>query len=217
MKKLIFIFVLCLSFGLLSAQESVTLKNAGNEALKVKDYAKALENYEKAIVVWGTDSLDYAMIYNTAFCAFQVKDYDKAVKYFDQSIAGNYKADDALFNKGLVYKIQNKDEEYIKLLNEGIVKYPEYTKFKAELAKTFLIEGNNHYNSGATILKGAVEKVNAKKFKDTNDPAYKAEIEKAKIEFSAAIPPLNKALELNPADAKAKAIKAACEKQVKSL
>lgn len=217
MKKLIFIFVLCLSFGMLSAQESVTLKNAGNDALKEKNYAKALENYEKAIAAWGTDSMDYAMVYNTAFSAFQVKDYDKAIKYFEQSIAGNYKPEDAMFNKALVYKIQKKDEEYVKVLNDGIAKYPGNTKFKAELAKTYLIEGNTHYNNGATILKGAVEKVTAKKFKDTNDPAYKAEIEKAKKEFNEAIPPLNKALELTPDDAKAKALKAACEKQAKSL
>ena len=44
-----------------------------------------------------------------------------------------------------------------------------------------------------------------------------AEIAKAKKEFSDAIPSLDKAIELNPADEKAKEIKAACEKQVKAL
>jgi len=217
MKKMIFIFVLCLSFGMLSAQPNVELKNAGNEALKVKDYAKAFENYEKAIAAWGTDSLDYAMIYNTAYCAVQLKDYEKAIKYFDQSIAGNYKPEDAMFNKAVIYKRQTNTEEYLKVLNDGIAKFPEDAKLKGELAKYYLIEGNTRYNNGATILKSAVGKITAKKYKDTNDPAYKAEIEKSKEEFKAAIPSLDKALELDPANANAKSIKAACEKQLKTL
>ena len=98
------IFVLCLSFGTLFAQQSGEFKNAGNEALKMKDYAKAFENYEKAIAVWGADSLDYAMICNTGYCAFQIKNYAKALKYFDQSIAGNYKPEEVLFYKALVLK-----------------------------------------------------------------------------------------------------------------
>ena len=46
--------LLCLSLGFVSlfAQESVKLQNAGNDALKAKDYAKALESYEKAMAVW---------------------------------------------------------------------------------------------------------------------------------------------------------------------
>ena len=74
MKKMIFVFVLCFSFANLIAQDAATFKNAGNDALKVKDFAKAIENYEKAIAVWGTATPDYAMIYNTAVCAIQIKD-----------------------------------------------------------------------------------------------------------------------------------------------
>lgn len=217
MKKLIFIFFLSLSFGMLSAQPKVVLKNAGNDALKAKDYAKALENYEKAIAVWGTDSMDFAMIYNSAFCAFHSKDYAKAIKYFDQSFTGNYKPEDALFNKAVVYKIQKNNEEYLKVLNEGFAKYPENAKFKGEVSRNAFLEGVSHYNRGNAFLKGAVEKVTSKKFKDANDPAYKAEIEKAKKEFADAIPLFDKAVELNPADEKSKELKAACEKQVKAL
>jgi len=59
--------------------------------------------------------------------------------------------------------------------------------------------------------------VKAKKYKDTKDPAYLADIEKVKKEFSDAIPSLEKAIQLNPADANAKTIKANCEKQLKTL
>jgi tetratricopeptide (TPR) repeat protein len=217
MKKMIFVFVLCFSFANLIAQDAATFKNAGNDALKVKDFAKAIENYEKAIAVWGTATPDYAMIYNTAVCAIQIKDYAKAAKYFDQTIAGNYKPEDSLFNKAMVLKLQKKNEEYVKVLNEGIVKYPENTKFKAELSKYYVIEGSVQYNGGATLLKSAIDKIKSKKYKDTKDPAYLADIEKVKKEFSDAIPLLEKALELNPADANAKTMKANCEKQLKTL
>lgn len=217
MKKITLVLFFCLGFVSLFAQESIKLQNAGNDALKAKDYAKAIENYEKAMAVWGTAPQDSVMFFNCAICAFQVKDYDRAIKYFDLAATHNYKAADALFNKAIVYKIQKNNDAYLAAINEGAAKFPENAKFKGELSKNFFLEAVGHYNGGNAILKGAVDKINAKKFKDANDPGYKAEIEKAKKEFSAAIPLLDKAIELNPADEKAKEIKAACEKQVKAL
>jgi hypothetical protein len=105
----------------------------------------------------------------------------------------------------------------LKILDEGIAKFPENAKFKGEISKNHFAAGVSHYNTGNTILKGAVDKINAKKFKDANDPGYKAEVAKAKKEFSDAIPSFDKATELNPADTKAAELKAACEKQVKAL
>jgi len=217
MKNVIFIFILCLSFGTLMAQDAATFKNAGNAAIKAKDYAKAVANYEKAIAVWGTAAPDYPMIYNTAVCAIQIKDYQKAEKYFDMAIAGNYKPEDSFFNKAMVLKLQKKNEEYVKVMNEGITKFPENTKFKADLAKYYLRAGSVQYNNGAKLLKSAIDKLKSKKYKDTNDPAYLADIENAKKEFSDAIPSLDKAIELNPADATAKTIKSNCEKQLNTL
>lgn len=212
-----FILFLCLGFGTLFAQESVKLQNAGNDALRAKDYAKAIENYEKAMAVWGTAPPDFAMIYNCAICAFQIKDYEKAIKYFDQSIVNNYKPEDAYFNKAIVYKVLKNNDEYLKALNEGFAKFPENAKFKSEISRNNFAEGVNHYNKGNTLLKGAIDKITAKKYKDAKDPGYIAEIEKAKKEFSDAIPSLDKAIELDPANEKAKEIKTACEKQVSAL
>lgn len=217
MKKMIF-FILCLGFGTLMAQETaVTLKNAGIDALKAKDYAKALENFEKANAALGAGAQDYPMIFNCAVCAIQIKNYDKAIKYFDQTIAGNYKLEDSFYNKAMVWKLQKKDEEYVKVLNEGIAKFPENPKFKTELSKYYLMEGSVQYNNGAKLLKSAIDKLKLKKYKDSKDPAYLADIEKVKKEFSDAIPLLDKALELNPADATAKTLKANCEQQLKTL
>ena len=207
----------CLSAGIIFAQTAVEFKNAGIEANKAKDYAKALENFEKAMAVWGSEPADYAMITNSGICAFQLKDYDKAIKYFDQLIAGNYKPENAYGMKALVYKVQKKDEEYLKVLNEAMAKFPENPKFKDDLSKYYQGAGVTQYNSGATIMKGAVDKLNAKKYKDDKDPGYKAEVDKAKKEFSTAILSFTKALEFNPADEKSKTLKATSETQLKSL
>lgn len=217
MKRTAFFLIMLFCVGTIFAQEHIKLQNAGNDALKAKDYAKALENYEKAAAAWGNEPKDYAMFYNCAFSSFQLKDYEKAIKYFDMCYTNNFKPADALYNKAIVYKIQKNNDEYLKAINEGYAKFPDNAKFKGDLGKTYFAEGVNRYNSGNTILKGAVDKMNAKKFKDAKDPAYLAEIEKAKKEFKDASASFDKAIELNPADEKAKEIKAACEKQVKSL
>lgn len=217
MKKIVLILFVCLGFGSLSAQESIKLQNAGNDALNAKDYATALSNYEKAMAVWGTAPQDSVMFYNCGYCAIQVKDLDKAIKYYNLAAAHNYKAAEATFKVSQIYKFQKNNEAYLKTVNEGFAKYPDHAGFKGEVAKNFLLEGVAHYNTGNGLLKGAVDKINAKKFKDANDPGYKAEIAKAKKEFGDAIPFFDKATATNPADTKAGELKAACEKQIKAL
>jgi hypothetical protein len=216
MRKVFLLVVLCMSIISVFAQESVELKNAGNEALRTKDYAKALESFEKAITVWGDQPTDFAMIYNAGVCAYQLKSFDKAITFFDQAIAGGYKAETAYQYKAFTYKAQNNTEAYLSTLNEGIAKVADNTKLKDALAKYYVTEGTKQYNEAATILKAAADKVTAGKFKTTDD-AYKAETAKAKKEFGSAIELVNKALEINAADETAKKIKAACEQSMKAL
>jgi tetratricopeptide (TPR) repeat protein len=216
MKRLILISIFCFALTSVFAQEAVELKNAGNEALKTKDYAKALENYEKAFAVWGDQPQDFPTIYNAGVCAFNLKDYPKSFKYFDQAIAGNYKVEMAYRYKATGYKAQNNTEAYLATLNEGIAKSPENSQLKDMLAKYYQVEGTANYNSAAAILKAAADKVAAGKMK-TTDPAYKAETDKAKKEFNEAIELINKALEIKPADETSKKIKSACEQNIKAL
>jgi tetratricopeptide (TPR) repeat protein len=217
MKKVALILFVALISGTLFAQESVKLQNAGNDALKAKDYAGALGNYEKAMAIWGAAPVDSVMFYNCGYCAIQVKDYEKAIKYYNLAATHNYKVADSMLKIALIYKFQKNNDAYLKVINEGIAKFPDNANFKVELSKTHFMEGVGHYNAGNGLLKAAVDKINAKKYKDANDPGYKAEIVKAKKEFSDAVPSFDKAIELNPADAKAAELKAACEKQIKAL
>ena len=184
MKRIALLLLMSLCFVSLFAQESIKLQNAGNDAIKAKDYAKALESYEKAMAVWGAAPQDSVMFYNCGICAIQVKDYEKAIKYFNLAAAHNFKPADALFKVALIYKFQKNNDAYLKAINDGVAKYPENPNFKGELSKNYLLEAVAHYNGGNGLLKAAIDKITSKKYKDANDPGYKAEIAKAKKEFS---------------------------------
>lgn len=216
MKRMMMIFVLCLSFGTVFAQSAVELKNAGNTALEAKDYKKALENYDKALAAWGTEPQNSAMIYNAGACAYKLKEYPKAIKYFDLQISGNTQTEATYIYKANSYKMLKNEEECLKAFNDGIAKYPESAQLKDGLFKYYRGEGKNHYISGTTIFKVASDKVNAQKLKPT-DPAYLAEAAKAKKEFTTAITLIDKSLAINPADDEAKKVKAACEQNLKAL
>ena len=73
MKRFFLAIVFCLGVVAGFAQDektAVDLKNEGNEALRAKDYPKALQLYEQALGKWGTDPKDTAMVYNMAVCAY---------------------------------------------------------------------------------------------------------------------------------------------------
>ena len=224
MKKIVLFTFLCLSYVALFGQaaannnEAIKLQNAGNDAIKAKDYAKALDNYEKAMAVWGNQPQDFVMVYNCGICAIQTSNLDKALKYFDLAYKNNYKPEDALNFKAKILNAQKKKDEYLAALNEGITKFPESAKFKDALANNSFAEGVGFVNSANAIIKAAIDKVNTKKFKDDKDPAYKAEMEKAKKELTSGVASLDKALSFNPTDpTKIKALKEQIEKQLKTL
>jgi tetratricopeptide (TPR) repeat protein len=216
MKRMLIVFALCLSFGTLFAQSAVDLKNAGNVAMEAKDYKKALENYDKAIASWGSEPKNFAMLNNAGACAYKLKDYQKAIKYFDQVIEGSTDTESAYIYKALSYKGLNKPDECIKAYNDGLAKNPQSAQLKDGLFKYYKSEGKNHYIAGTNSYKATVAKVNAQKLKPT-DPAYATETDKAKKEFNTAIELINKSLALNPEDADAKQVKAACEQSLKAM
>jgi tetratricopeptide (TPR) repeat protein len=216
MKKTMMIFALCLSFGTIFAQSAVDLKNAGNAALEAKDYKKALENYDKALAAWGNEPQNNVMINNAGACAYKLKEYQKAIKYFDLLIAGNAQTEATYVYKANSYKMLKNDDECVKAFNEGLAKFPESIQLKDGLFKYYRSEGKNHYIAGTKIYKAVTDKVNAQKLKPT-DPAYLTEAAKAKKEFTTAVTLIDKALAVNPADADAKTVKAACEQNLKAL
>ncbi len=217
MKRFFLAFAFC--FGIVAgfAQDEKTaidFKNEGNDALRAKDYPKALQLYEQALSKWGTEPKDTAMVYNMAVCAYQSKSFDKAIKFLDESIALNYKKETALLYKANTYKALKNDDAYVKTLEEALAVSPNDSKIKGMLAIVYVKEANVFYSAGANILKTAAADVAAAKYK-TTDPQYKDAEAKAKDEFKKALPIIEKALTYDPNNATAKQLKAACEQTIK--
>ena len=217
MKRFFLAIAFCFGIVVGFAQDeksAIDFKNEGNEALRTKDYPKALQLYEQALSKWGTDPKDTAMVYNMAVCAYQTKAFDKAIKLFDEAASLNYKKATALLYKANTYKAMKNDEAYVKTLEEALVVSPNDDKVKGMLAIVYVKEANVFYTSGATILKTAAADVAAAKYK-TTDPQYKDAEAKAKEEFKKALPIIEKALSYDPNNATAKQLKAACEQTIK--
>lgn len=173
-----------------------------------KDYKNAVACFEQAIATSeeGTESL----VYNAAIAAYRGKVSDKAVEWFSQSVTNGYKAETAQYYKAVVLKGQKKDDEYKAALEEGAEMFPGDKKIAPALAKIYVSEGNALYKKGAEILGAANTKVNAGSLK-TDDAAYTAEVEKAKVDFTAAIEVLEKALALDATNANATKLIEACK------
>lgn len=216
MKRFFLVIVFCLGMVAGFAQDAVDavqLKNEGNEALRGKDYKKALELYEKSIANWGDEEEDKAMVYNAGYCAYKVKDYDKAVKYFDESIENSYKTSTAYLYKANAQRKAGDEDGFVETLEAGIIANPNNTKMKSMLSTYYLKEGNAYYKKGAAILKQAAADVASGKFK-TTDAQYEQATSEAKDEFKKALPLFDKALELTPNDDTAKQLKAAAKQAI---
>lgn len=217
MKRFILFTVFCLGMAVAGvaqeAPDALQLKNDGNDALRDKNYKKALELFEKSLANWGEEEQDNAMIYNAGYCAYKVKSFDKAVKYFGQSIDSNYKVSTAYLYKANAQRKNGDDEGFVETLEAGIAANSNDTKMKSMLSTYYLKEGNAYYKKGASILKEAAADVAAGKFKTTDDQ-YKQATTEAKTEFKKALPFFDKALKLTPNDDTAKQLKAAATQAI---
>jgi len=216
MKRLFLLSIFCLGVvfaGFAQDVDPVQLKNDGNDALRAKNYKKALELFEKSLANWGEEEEDNAMVYNAGYCAYKVKAYDKAVKFFGQSIENNYKTSTAYLYKANAQRKAGDDEGFVETLEAGIASNPNDAKMKDMLSTYYLKEGNAFYKKGAAILKQAATDVAAGKF-TTNDDQYKNATGEAKEEFKKALPYFDKALKLTPNDDTAKQLKAAATQAI---
>ncbi|MDP2334940.1 MAG: tetratricopeptide repeat protein [Bacteroidota bacterium] len=217
MKRFFLALVFCFGIVVGFAQDeksAIEFTNEGNDALRAKDYAKALQLYDQALGKWGDAPKDTALVYHMAVCAYQIKNFDRAITLFDEAVKLNYKKETAMLYKANSYKSLKKDEEYVKTLEEALAMSPDDSKLKGMLAKVYLIDANVFFTSGAKILKEAAADVAANKYKTTDEP-YKQAEQKAKGEFKQALPIIEKALVYEPENATAKQLKAACEQYVK--
>ena len=172
-----------------------------------KEYAKAVENFEKAVETSEGDSND--LIYNAGIAAYRGDLMEKAVELFGKSVENGYKPETALYYKAVALNKLNKDAEYKATLEEGVKKFPEDDKIASALANVYVSEGNELYKKGAAIITAANQKISDGSLK-TTDEAYTAEVEKAKTEFKTAVDVLEKAKKLDPTNENAQKLLDAC-------
>lgn len=224
-KVLVFILASCLTMSVF-AQSAADLKNAGNDALRAKDYKTALVKFEEYFKVM--EGEDDATVFNAAYCAVKIKNYAKAVQLFDRSIKNRYKLSSSYLYKAKCYKSLKKTPEMIATLEEGMKaiknnkklekmyyvhflkqgqKYQKagnvekaadnYTKVltlntKKYKSDAYFSLGTLYYNNGAKILQKATPLANKDKAK------YEEAKTKANGEFKKALANLNEALAITP-------------------
>jgi tetratricopeptide (TPR) repeat protein len=219
MKRFFFVFVMFISVLAINAQvvekTFAELKNEGNAAVGTKDYPKALELYEQALVKLGDKPLaDTSMIFNMGYCAYSSKNYEKALKYFDQSLSLNYKKVSSLIYKADTYKAMKNDAETLKSLETALSIAPDDAKVKSKLAAYYVKAATGFYSKGSAIITKVNNDITAGKLKTTDAPYISAE-QKAKDEYNKAFPLIEKALGFDPNNATAKQLKDACEQAIK--
>ncbi|MCW3787645.1 tetratricopeptide repeat protein [Plebeiibacterium sediminum] len=176
-------------------------KNDGNAALKSKDYKTALASYEAAIKNWDeAEEMDAAMVYNTATCARKLNKNELSIKYYNQSIDLDYKADISTYYIGKAYKEMDKMGEMEKVLLAGIKDYATskyVAHMKKELAIYYVKDANDYFSKGVSLLNTRT---------DANRDQWDAIKGKAKVEFDKAVELANKALEFQATNEAAKTI-----------
>lgn len=147
MKRIAFILLSVLfSAGVFAQEPGAAEKNAGNDALKAKNYAEALKKYEEYLKI--VDYKDNATVFNTAYCANKIKDYAAAEKYFDMSIKNKYKAASSYLGKAQALKNQKKDADMLVTLQEGLKAFPGNMKLETMYATYYLKEGQKFQKAG---------------------------------------------------------------------
>ncbi len=218
MKRLFYVFIMCMSVLVVNAQvvekTFADLKNEGNAAIKIKDYPKALDLYEQALLKWGDKPVaDTSMIYNMGICGISAKNYEKALKYFDQAILMNYKKVNSLLYKAEVYRLTKNDAESLKTLQSALTISPEDVKVKGKLASYYVKEATVFYSKGSEIMTKVNEQITAGKLKTGEEQKL---AEKQAVEaFKKALPLVEKALGYDANNATAKQLKSACEAAIK--
>ncbi|SHJ15079.1 hypothetical protein SAMN05444280_11214 [Tangfeifania diversioriginum] len=172
-----------------------------------EDYAKAVDNFEKAI--GAADGDTESMVFNAAIAAYRGDMLDKAVELFGQSVENGYRGETALYYKAVALRKKGDDAAYKATLEEGVNKFPGDDKISSALANVYVSEGNELYKKGVAILNAANQKVQDGSLKTTDD-AYNAEVEKAQVEFRAAVEVLEKAKELDASNQNAQKLIDAC-------
>lgn len=232
MKRLVLLVAFCLCVGNAFAQDVDKLRDEGDAALKAKNYTEAVAKYSEYLKL--NEYKDTVRIYNCGFSANQAKQYEEAAKFFDMAVKYKYNLDDSYVGEAMAYRNLGKTEEFLTTVDEGLKELPGNANLEkllysycikqgqaaqkggdldkaATFYKKVLDVSNKKYQEGALYSLGAMYyNQGATKLVEinplaTSDPdKYKTEKTKADAQLKSAKEYLDKALELNAANANAK-------------
>jgi tetratricopeptide (TPR) repeat protein len=191
MRKIAFLLVLLVGFGVINAQEKSArdFKIEGADAYKAKDYSTALSAFEQAIKLYETDNdADTSLYFNAGYCAYKTKDFEKANAYMNTSIKLNYKVCKAKLLMTSILKKQKKTSEMLVMAEEGAKNCPKNrAKFNKVIAGYHKKVALKAYNKASKKL----TKVNA--LAKSNPNKFKSEMIKVQKMFNTALVLLEKA------------------------
>ncbi len=173
----------------------IEFKNNGNEALKAKDYGKALELYESSYNIWPEDvEVDKAMIFNMATSARRAKDNEKAYKYYAESKELEYRGDYSAFYMASALEAMDKEEEMVEVLTAALEEFPTsgvLGHIKKKLTTYYLKRGAEYYNNANQII-GTAENADPSQYDEITSRANEA--------YAEAKPWFEKVLEIDAAN-----------------
>ena len=194
MKIFVAVGMLLFSFGVFAQDGTsyIEFKNQGNEALKAKNYAQALELYENSYKEWPEgEEMDAAMVFNMATSARRADNDEKAYEYYTKSVELGYKADFAAFYLATALENMGKEEEMVEVLTKALEEHKTsgvIGHIKKKLTTYYLKRGAEYYNNANQIISSAA----------SADPSQYAEItQKANEAFAEAKPWFEKVLEID--------------------
>lgn len=169
----------------------------GLNCYKGKNYAAACKNFKNSIEISlmpQVKSLDTAIFYYAALSAQLAGSYAEAVELYNKSLEYNYSEEGvAYYNIYDAYKQMGKEDEGIKYLEVGLVKFPQNLNILFSLINCYINKGEDPTKIIVYIDKALADSPNNESLLFAKGTLYD------KLEqFDNAIEAYKKAIEINP-------------------
>ena len=128
----------------------IDYQNYGIEEFNANNFTEAYEAFETTIAIGQNkyykatvgEKVDTVMMYFAGLAAHQAEDYVNAEKYYKALLPYDFKAENVYEMLSNVLKLQNKEDEAVKVMVEGIKKFPNNNYMLVEMINYYLDSEN---------------------------------------------------------------------------
>ncbi|MCC8173610.1 MAG: tetratricopeptide repeat protein [Odoribacter sp.] len=147
---------------------ALSFTNKAVEQYNKEDFAGALESFKRVMEINAspfveTQTIDTAILFNTAVTAHKAGNMPEAEKYLKEVLVYNYDPGRTYAMLVNVLKEQNKDEEAVEYLQKGYEMFPDNTYMLVELINYYL--GSGEPEKAEVYLDAAIAQ-------DPNNPSF---------------------------------------------